>query len=75
MGINEALNAPGKDTLFNALESVGVNRAIAEHEAQTLVLSGVLKDLGHHFVPTSRAQAAAALAQGVVQELLLRLLA
>jgi hypothetical protein len=73
LGINEALDAPDKKTLFASLESVGVNREIAEHEAVTLVLSGVLKDTGHHLIPTDRRQAELALAQPLVQDYLLRL--
>jgi hypothetical protein len=72
LGINEALDAPDKETLFGQLEFAGVNRAIAEHEAITLVLSGVLKDTGNHFIPTDKAQAELALAQPLVQECLLR---
>ena len=73
LGINEALDAPVKETLFDKLESIGVNRAIAEHEAVTLVLSGVLKDTGHHLIPTDRGQAELALEQPLVQDYLLRL--
>ena len=73
LGINEALDAPVKETLFDKLEAVGVNRAFAEHEAVTLVLSGVLKDTGHHLIPTDKAQAALALEQPLVQDCLLRL--
>lgn len=74
LGINEGLNAPGKDTLFAALQKAGIDRAIAEHEAQTLVLSGVLKDIGHHFVPVNTAQAALALDQAIVQDILLKII-
>jgi hypothetical protein len=74
LGINEGLNAPGKDTLLDALQAVGIDRTIAEHEAQTLVLSGVFKDTGHHFVPVNKAQAALALNQGIVQDLLLKII-
>lgn len=73
LGINEALDAPVKESLFDKLESVGVDRAIAEHEAVTLVLSGVLKDTGHHFIPTNKTQAELALEQPLVQDYLLRL--
>ena len=73
LGINEALDEPDKKTLFDILESMGVNREIAEHEAVTLVLSGVLKDTGNHFIPTDQGQAELALKQPLVQDYLLRL--
>lgn len=72
LGMNEALGSPGKDDLFDALERAGIDRAIAQHEAQTLVLSGVLKDTGHHLIPTNRAQAVQAADSARVQELLLK---
>ncbi len=74
LGINQALDAPDKKTLFDNLESMGVDRAIAEHEAVTLVLSGVLKDTGNHFIPTDKGQAELALNQALVQDYMLRLL-
>ena len=60
LGVNEVLRSPVKHELFDTLERVGIDRAIAEHEARTLVLSGVLKDTGHHLIPTNAAQAAQA---------------
>ena len=74
LGMNEALNSPGKEQLFAQLERLGVNRAIAEHEANTLVLSGVLMDTGSHLIPTSRALALQAVNEQVVQDLLLKAL-
>jgi hypothetical protein len=72
LGVNEVLRSPGKETLFATLERFGVDRTIAEHEARTLVLSGVLKDTGHHLIPTNPAQAAQATDTEVVQQLLLK---
>lgn len=74
LGMNEALNAPSKVDLFAQLERGGINRAIAEHEAQTLVLSGVLTDSGSHFIPTNRAQARRAMETAIVTELLIKIL-
>lgn len=74
LGMNEALNSPGKEKLFAELERLGVNRAIAEHEANTLVLSGVLTDTGSHLIPTNRALAGQAANEQVVQDLLLKAL-
>lgn len=71
LGVNEVLHSPAKDVLFNELERLGLDRAIAEHEARTLVLSGVLKDTGNHLIPMSGAQAAQAADTEVVQLLLL----
>jgi PIN domain len=72
LGMNEVLRSPSKDKLFEALERAGIDRAIAEHEARTLVLSGVLKDTGHHLIPTNPAQAAQAADTLAVQDILLR---
>lgn len=72
LGVNEVLRSPGKETLFATLERFGVDRTIAEHEARTLVLSGVLKDTGNHLIPTNPAQAAQAADTEVVQQLLLK---
>lgn len=72
LGMNEVLGSPGKDALFDALERAGIDRVIAQHEAQTLVLSGVLKDTGNHLIPTNRDQAAQAADTERVQELLLK---
>lgn len=71
LGLIEALNTPSKEELFSALENAGLDRAIAEHEARTLVLSGRLDDIGNQFIPTSRALAQqAANAEAVTQVLL-----
>lgn len=72
LGVNEVLRSPGKDDLFDTLERAGIDRAIAEHEARTLVLSGVLKDTGHHLIPTNPAQAAQAADSEAVQLVLLK---
>ncbi len=72
LGVNEVLRSPAKDELFDMLERVGIDRAIAEHEARTLVLSGVLKDTGHHLIPTNAAQAAQAADSEAVQLVLLK---
>jgi hypothetical protein len=72
LGVNEVLRSPEKDKLFDALERVGIDRAIAEHEARTLVLSGVLKDTGHHLISTSAARAAQAADSEAVQLVLLK---
>lgn len=74
LGMNEVLGSPRKERLFTELERLGVNRAIAEHEANTLVLSGVLTDTGSHLIPTSRALAGQAANEQVVQDLLLKAL-
>jgi hypothetical protein len=72
LGVNEVLRSPSKEALFAALEHFGVDRAIAEHEARTLVLSGVLKDTGNHLIPANPAQAAHAADTEVVQQMLLK---
>lgn len=72
LGVNEALRSPTKEELFDVLERVGIDRAIAEHEARTLVLSGVLKDTGHHLIPTNLALAAQAANSEAVQLALLK---
>jgi len=72
LGLIEALNAPSKEALFSALESAGVDRTIAEHEARTLVLSGRLDDTGTHLVPTSRALAQHAASTEAVTAILLK---
>lgn len=72
LGVNEVLRSPGKEALFAELERFGVDRTIAEHEARTLVLSGVLKDTGNHLIPTNPALAVHAADAEVVQQLLLK---
>lgn len=72
LGMNEVLRSPGKERLFAELERLGVNRVIAEHEATTLVLSGLLTDTGSHLIPTNRALARQAADEQVVQDLLLK---
>ena len=74
LGVNEALDTPRKDLLFAQLESAGIDRSIAEHEAQTLVLSAVLKDLGSHYVPSDRELARRAMASETVTALLLKMI-
>lgn len=73
LGLIEALNTPSKDVLFSALENAGLDRAIAEHEARTLVLSGRLTDTGTHLIPTSREQAQQAAGTEAVMNVLLRI--
>jgi len=72
LGVNEVLRSPTKDVLFDTLERCGIDRVVAEHEARTLVLSGVLKDTGHHLIPTNATQAAQAADSEAVQLVLLR---
>jgi len=72
--MNEALNSPGKEKLFATLERVGVKREIAEHEAKTLALLGVINDTGSHLIPTNRVLAEQAADDPTVQELLLKAL-
>lgn len=72
LGLIEALNTPSKEELFSALENAGFDRAIAEHEARTLVLSGRLNDTGTHLIPTSRALAQQAAGSEAVIEVLLK---
>ncbi|NML61421.1 DUF4935 domain-containing protein [Massilia sp. RP-1-19] len=72
LGLIEALNTPSKDELFSTLENAGFDRAIAEHEARTLVLSGRLNDTGTHLIPTSRALAQQAAGTEVVISVLLK---
>jgi len=74
LGVNEALGAPPKDALFAQLERAGIDRRIAEHEAQTLVLSGVLKDSGSHYIPADRTQARKAMESEIVTALLLKII-
>jgi predicted nucleic acid-binding protein len=74
LGINEALNSPDKERLFSILESVGINRELAEHEARTLTLLKVLTDTGTHLIPTKRAMAMQAAGEPAVQALLLKAL-
>lgn len=73
LGFIETFNTPTKEKLFEQLEKAGIDRRVAEHEAQTLVLSGALQDSGHHFLPTNRALAKQAAAE--IQPLVLKLLA
>jgi rRNA-processing protein FCF1 len=73
LGLNEALDLPTKDTLFEQMGRVGVDREIAEHEARTLVLAGLLTDTGTHYLPTDRALARRAAASDTVIALLMRL--
>lgn len=72
MGFIETFNTPAKETLFEQLEKAGIERRIAEHEAQTLVLSGALQDSGNHYLPTNRVLAKQAAAE--IQPLVLKLL-
>ena len=75
LGVNEALGAPSKDDLFTQLELCGIERRIAEHEAQTLLLSGRLVDSGNHYIPTDRALARIAMDSPEVTALLLKIVA
>lgn len=72
LGLIEALNTPSKAELFLSLENAGFDRAIVEHEARTLILSGRLNDTGTHLIPTSRALAKQAANSDVVIEVLLK---
>ena len=72
LGVNEVLRSPAKDVLFDMLARCGIDRAIAEHEARTLVLSGVLTDTGHHLIPTNVTQAMQAADSEAVQHILMR---
>ncbi|MFM0027402.1 PIN domain-containing protein [Paraburkholderia madseniana] len=74
LGMNEALGNPGKERLFATLDGLGVERAIAEHEARTLVLSGILTDTGSHLIPTNAELAGRAAAEQVVRGLLMRMI-
>lgn len=74
LGMNEALGSPSKKKLFAELERLGINRIVAEHEAQTLILSEVLVDTGSHLIPTNRALANQAAQEQVVQDLLLKVI-
>lgn len=74
LGMNEALKSPSKEKLFDTLESVGVTRQLAEHEAKTLVLLGIVIDTGSHLIPTNRGVAEQAAQDSTVQELLLKVL-
>jgi hypothetical protein len=74
LGINEVLGAPQKEDLFAQLERAGIDRKIAEHEAQTLVLSGVLRDSGNHFIPLDSALARKAAESETVTALLLKII-
>lgn len=73
LGLNEALNSPTKNALFEQLERVGIRREIAEHEAKTLVLAGRLTDTGSHYLPTDRSLATQAAAKETVINLLMKL--
>ena len=73
LGLIEALGAPPKEALFEALVKAGLNREIAEHEARTLVLSGRLLDTGTHLLPTNRALAQQAAATEAAINVLLRI--
>lgn len=74
LGMNEALGNPGKERFFATLEGLGVDRAIAEHEARTLVLSGILTDTGGHLIPTNAELAGRAAAEQVVRDLLMKMI-
>lgn len=74
LGMNEALGNPSKEKLFATLEGLGVARAIAEHEARTLVLSGILSDTGSHLIPTNATLAGRAATEQVVRDLLLKMI-
>lgn len=73
LGLIEALGAPPKQVLFEALAQAGLNREIAEHEARTLVLSGRLVDTGSHLLPTSKALAQKAAAADETINVLMRI--
>ena len=73
LGINEGLNTPEKNELFTQLKRAGIDRRIAEHEAQTLVLSGRLNDVGNHYIPTDRALASNAAKDPAVTAILLKI--
>ncbi len=73
LGFVEAFGTPAKEKLFDLLEKVGFDRRVAEHVAETLVLSGVLQDSGNYLLPADRALAQQAAAE--VQHLVLKLLA
>lgn len=74
LGLIEALDTPSKEELFSALESAGLDRAIAEHEARTLLLSGRLSDTGTHLIPTNRALAQQAADSEAVAAVLMKVL-
>ena len=74
LGLNEVLGAPGKDDLLTQLERGGIERRIVEHEAQRLVLLGLLDDSGNHFIPTDRALAQQASEAKIVGDILLKIL-
>jgi rRNA-processing protein FCF1 len=73
LGFVDAFGTPAKERLFDLLEKAGFDRRVAEHVAQTLVLSGVLQDSGNYLLPTDRALAQRA--AGEVEHLILKLLA
>jgi hypothetical protein len=72
LGFIDAFGTPSKEKLFNQLEKAGIDRHIAENVAQTLILSGVLKDSGHYLLPNDPKLAQQAAAE--VQHLVLKLL-
>lgn len=72
LGLIEALDTPSKEDLFSTLEIAGFDRAIAEHEARTLILSGKLNDSGTHLIPTNRVLAKMAARAEVVIDVLLK---
>lgn len=74
LGMIEAWGMPSKETLFTKLAELDIRRDIAEHEARTLELSGVLTDTGSHLIPTSRETARLAAEDPLVQGLLLKAL-
>lgn len=73
LGLIEVLGTPSKVDLLAAISKAGLNADIAEHEAGTMVLSGILTDTGTHFLPTSRALAQQAAATDAVTNVLLRI--
>ncbi len=73
LGFVEAFGTPPKEKLFDLLERAGFDRRVAEHEAEGLVLAGVLQDSGHHLLPTDRGLAQRAAAE--VEHLVVKLLA
>jgi predicted nucleic acid-binding protein len=73
LGLIDVLGIPSKDDLLAAISGAGLNANIAEHEAQTMVLSGRLTDTGTHFIPTDRTLAQQAAGTDAVINVLLRI--
>ena len=74
LGFIEALNVPTKRELFEALQHAGVTTDIAEHEASTLALAGVLKDASEYYLPSDRELAMQAASLPIVLSHLSRIL-